>query len=349
MVRTTLAIAAFLLSSLGGVSAADAASLTLGVTADAAEDRRLVVTGTGTADGTSGLVAHSATPVAQPAPARRRRTSAAPRCSTGSVSAGSFSETSTYLADEPRRYLLCGWIRRNNATEAQASLEFSVRGNASTVALEVPATGVPEQPLIVTARGTTEIQRALLTTVKPAGGAGCGTAYTLDTGGRTVFDRSVSGAFVEQNQQTFSAGATSSAPGSRRTAATCSRRRPRAPRSRCSRPTATVTACPTPPIAARRAPARARPGVPAGGADRGHRERQPDARPAPPVPVHDLRPADSAPRAPGRRGLPGQRHGPDQARHEDDLDPAARRPARLHLAFAASRSPAVPASAGQAG
>jgi hypothetical protein len=98
-------------------------------------------------------------------------------------------------------------VRRNGGADARASLEFSVRSNAATLTLELPATGIPGQAVLATARGTTEVERALRATYKPAGGAGCGSSYSTDSGGADLFYRNVSGAFAETIQQTFDRGA----------------------------------------------------------------------------------------------------------------------------------------------
>jgi hypothetical protein len=191
---------------LVGPAAADAATLQLSVSADPAEDRAITVTASGTADGFSAVdvvIRHAG---GAGCAATRGTDIGGTTTHDTTVAAGTYSLSRTYTPEEPRRYLMCGWIARGGTVEARASREVDVRSNAATVGFAVPATAVPGEPVVITVTGATEILRSLRGTVKPAGGAGCGSSSTTDSGGSELFYRTVQGAYSESRSYTFDPG-----------------------------------------------------------------------------------------------------------------------------------------------
>jgi hypothetical protein len=193
--------------ALAPAAAADAASISVAVSADAAEDRAITVTASGTADtGNSwvyALVRHAGGAPCGTTPATDVGGS---ETHDTTVSPGAYSLARTYTPEDPRRYLLCGWITQGGTVQARVSREIDVRSNAASVAFAAPATAVPDTPVVIAVNGATEVRRWLYATVKPAGGAGCGSATSTDTGGSEVVDVLVEGAFSEPRSRRFDPG-----------------------------------------------------------------------------------------------------------------------------------------------
>ncbi|HEX8104537.1 MAG TPA: hypothetical protein VF533_18110 [Solirubrobacteraceae bacterium] len=209
--RRAWLVAAACLATLGATaSAAGASTVKLATSADPAEDRPMTFTASGTADKSSSVYAVRR-PVGGAACAATYSTDIGGDTVfyDRSVAAGSYSVTRQESEDTPGDYLVCAWIGPSSSTaDARTSLTVRIRPNAATVTLEVPPTAVPGQPLVITARGSTEIGRSLFSVMKPAGGAGCGSAYSTDAGSsETLFyDRSVQGAYAQQRSITPEAG-----------------------------------------------------------------------------------------------------------------------------------------------
>jgi hypothetical protein len=203
-----LAIAtAVCFAAVSGGASADAASISLRVSADPAEDRAMTVTTSGVADGPSYFSVSVRPAGGAPCAATAGTDVGGDFINDGTYAAGgAYSSARTYWPEDPGRYLLCGWLQREGAAVVRTSTEVTVRSNAASLAFEVPATAVPDAPVVLTIRGATEIPRYVLATVKPAGGSGCGSAYSTDAGGSDVMDARVQGAFSEQRTETFEAG-----------------------------------------------------------------------------------------------------------------------------------------------
>jgi hypothetical protein len=192
--------------ALAPAAAAEAGSISLAVSADPAEDRAITVTASGTADTGAwvyALIRHAGGAPCGTTPATDVRGT---ETHDTTVSSGAYSLARTYTPEDPRRYLLCGWITQGGTVQARVSREIDVRSNAASVAFAAPATAVPDTPVVITVNGATEVRRWLYATVKPAGGAGCGSATSTDTGGSEVVDVMVEGAYSEPRSRSFDPG-----------------------------------------------------------------------------------------------------------------------------------------------
>ena len=87
-------------------------------------------------------------------------------------------------------------------------MSFTVRSNRASLAIEAPATVVPEQAFVLTARGATELTRQIRIKRKPAGGTACGSASSTDAEGEDVLTRttSIQGAYSVPVTQTLPTG-----------------------------------------------------------------------------------------------------------------------------------------------
>lgn len=204
--RVLLLVGVVVGALVGSATAAHAASISLAVSDDPAEDRATTIMPSGVADTSAGVIV------------KIRPTGGAPCASTPSteqgdaifdtsVAAGSYSLSRTRTLGSPGSYLLCGYLNDADGPDAQTSLTFTVRSNIASIAFEAPPSLAPDQPAVINIRGATEVGRVVVSNFKPAGGAGCGTSLRTDTeGSELVFGEPVSGAYLVQRARGFETG-----------------------------------------------------------------------------------------------------------------------------------------------
>lgn len=205
--RRALSLAGVVVAALGGsATAAHAASISLAVSEDPAEDRATTISPSGVADTDAGVIVKIR-------PAGGAPCASTPTAEQGDgifntpVAAGSYSLSRTRTLTEPGSYLLCGYLNDADGPDAQTSLTFTVRSNIASIAFEAPPSLGSEEPGLISIRGATEVGRVVVANFKPAGGAGCGTSWRTDTGGEElVFGEPVSGAYLVQRTGRFETG-----------------------------------------------------------------------------------------------------------------------------------------------
>jgi hypothetical protein len=123
------------------------------------------------------------------------------------VPVGPYTLPTMYTPQSPGSYLLCGYLGSGSATAAATSITITVRPNRATLTITAPATAIPDQPVVLSFQGATEVSRALFATIKPAGATGCGSAYSTDVGGEDViYSASIQGAYSIPRSQSLNAG-----------------------------------------------------------------------------------------------------------------------------------------------
>ena len=190
-------------------SGAQAATITLSLSTDPAEEQAFTITAAGTADA-SGRVEVFIRPAGGAPCASNAANETGSRIVFGFASmVGSYSFQDTHMPPDPGSFLLCGYLGNQGvAPQAATSATVAVRPNRATLAISAPATGVPDQPVLLNFQGATEVQRRLFVRIKPVGGAACGSASSTDAGGESVLNGNlIQGAYAVPQSRTFTAGA----------------------------------------------------------------------------------------------------------------------------------------------
>jgi hypothetical protein len=200
---TRIALAAALTLGFGASAAnAHAATISLAVSADPAEERAFTITTSGTADAPGSVLLYIR-------PAGGAACAATAGTETGGtnllvtfVSAGgAYTFSSTYTPQAPSGYLLCAYLGSSTTTAAATSKMITVRPNRATLAITAPTTAIPDQPVVLSFHGATEVSRGLFATIKPAGATGCGSAYSTDVGGEDVVYSALQGAYSVRDRR----------------------------------------------------------------------------------------------------------------------------------------------------
>jgi hypothetical protein len=185
---------------------AQASSISLAVSADPAEEQAFTVTASGTAD-VDGTVEAFIRPAGGAPCAATAGTETGTSLLYRSVPAGPYTIPTTYTPESPGSYLMCGYLRSGSATAAAISATMTVRPNRATLTITAPATGIPDQPVVLSFHGATEVSRRVFATIKPAGGTSCGSAYATDVGGEdVVYSESIQGSYSFPRSQSLKAG-----------------------------------------------------------------------------------------------------------------------------------------------
>jgi hypothetical protein len=124
---------------------------------------------------------------------------------------GSTSEIEATTFDNPGTYLMCGWLQKNGndlAPSAVAQATVTVRSANASLTLSAPQRVKPATPFVVRLSGTAEVQRDAYITMKRAGGAGCGSSFSTDTGTNLVYGSGVEGVFDQAKDTTIDAPGT---------------------------------------------------------------------------------------------------------------------------------------------
>lgn len=207
---TMIALTAALTLALGATAvSAKAATISLAVSADPAEEQALTITASGTADAPNAVTVSIRAAGGAPC-AATDATESGSEILDRNVPAGPYAPSATYTAQAPGDYLLCGYLGSSSSAPpaAATSKTITVRANRATLAITAPPTAIPDQPVVFTFQGATEVSRSLFATIKPAGGTACGSAYSTDVGGRdVVFSTSIQGAYSVPRSQSLTAGA----------------------------------------------------------------------------------------------------------------------------------------------
>ena len=208
--RAAIALFAAVALLAAGANAARAATITLSVGADPAEEQSMPITVSGVSDMQSTVSGYI-----RPAGDAPCGTWYIGEIEAGGqdaivnhfVGSGPYSFVQNLTVPDPGDYRICAYLGTGQVPEALTSVSFTVRSNRASVAIDAPATVVPNQAFVLTLRGATEITRRLVIHRKPAGGTACGGASSTDVEGSELLRTEIQGAYSVPVTQTLPAGA----------------------------------------------------------------------------------------------------------------------------------------------
>jgi len=96
---------------------------------------------------------------------------------------GAGTTTANYTLNEPGSLVLCAYLQDSSSDgtpRAVQRLDVPVRSARATLALNAPARVGAGQKFAVSVPVTAELERFVFVTIKPAGGRGCESAYSLE-------------------------------------------------------------------------------------------------------------------------------------------------------------------------
>lgn len=189
----------------GLASPAQAATVSLAISPDPAEDRDTTFTISGVAD-VSGQVRIFIRPAGGAPCATTDEAEQGSPLLGEPVGAGAYTRSRLRTIADPGQYLLCGYLEESSAPDRLATVTFTVRSNIASLAIDPLPILLPKQPVVLTFRGATEIARRLYARIKPAGGAPCGTSWSTDTGDDLVSFVAIDGAYAVPLNRTFDNG-----------------------------------------------------------------------------------------------------------------------------------------------
>ena len=173
--------AAMLLLPLPVGSTAQAASIQLGVGADPAEDRAVVISASGVASDPGSVVSVTVRGAGgAPCPVSAEGSLAIQGRGTGAP--GPYAVDGHYTFPQPGTYELCAYLDSPQEGDARTSLTATVRSNYASIAFDAGDSPPSDRPFVIAMSGVTEVPRAVFATITPALGAVCGESYVLDTG-----------------------------------------------------------------------------------------------------------------------------------------------------------------------
>jgi hypothetical protein len=203
-----IALAAALTLFLGASAAsAQAASISLAVSADPSEEQAFTITASGTADASSYVYLFIRPAGGAPCAATAGTETGGTGLLSTLVPAGAFAVPTTHTSQSPSDYLLCAYLGSSSTTAAATSKAITVRPNRATLTISAPAMAIPDQPVVLTFQGSTEVGRELFATIKPVGATSCGSAHSTDVGGQDIFSyQPIQGTYSVPESRTLKAG-----------------------------------------------------------------------------------------------------------------------------------------------